>query len=66
MRSALAVSALLLVGLSGCLKTYRVEQHSVTAAGIQSDGTATFANHSDREERQWSGPWVTQPDRARP
>jgi hypothetical protein len=56
----------LLVSLAGCMRTYRVEQYSSVNAGIASDGSTSVASHVNREERSWTGPWVVQPDQARP
>jgi hypothetical protein len=66
MKSAVALGALLCLGVCGCLHTYRVEQHSVVEAGLHSDGTSSCSSHADREERQWNGPWLGQPDKIRP
>ena len=61
-----AVAALVLLSLCGCLRTYRAEQSSVVSAAVNSDGTTSCCNHSDREVREWHGPWLGQPDRIRP
>ncbi len=62
----LALWALVLFGSSGCLRTYRVEQTSNVSAGVGTDGSCNYSSHVEREERQWHGPWVGQPDHVNP
>jgi hypothetical protein len=63
---ALGVLVFLAGGLSGCLSTHRVEDHRVVNAGLNADGTSSCCSQSSREERQWHGLWLGQPDRIRP
>jgi hypothetical protein len=62
----LTLAALLLTGLGGCMRTYRVEQSSIVNAGLNSDGTSSCCSQSSRQEREWHGLWPAQPDQIRP
>jgi hypothetical protein len=62
----LAAMGLALAGLCGCVRTYHVEQSSYQSAAIATDGNASCSTQTNRDERQWTGPWVGQPDRVRP
>jgi hypothetical protein len=65
-RPMLALGALFLLGVSGCLRTYHVEQHNMMATELSTNGTCASCSHSDRNEREWTGPWISQPCRAQP
>ena len=62
----LSATACALLGLSGCLSTHHVEYHRVATTGVAPDGTVQTTRQGKESERNWHGPWVLQPDRARP
>jgi hypothetical protein len=60
------VAGLLALGLCGCLRTRHVEESHYTNCGPGPDGQPSSCSHSTHAERSWCGPWLVQPDRARP
>jgi hypothetical protein len=65
-KPALTVLAILLMSITGCIRTYRAEQYSSVNSSLNSDGTASLTRQANHEERSWTGPWLAQPDSIRP
>jgi hypothetical protein len=64
--STLLGGALLLGSLCGCMRTYHVERSSVGTTGIDTTGHVSCCQEARQDEREWHGPWFTQPDKIRP
>jgi hypothetical protein len=48
------------------MHTHRVERSSVMSTAADCAGNVSSYSHDVQAERHWCGPWVVQPDRARP
>lgn len=67
--SPAAFAAILLPALllsAGCLRTHHVEHSRIVTTGLTADGRLTHTDDGHVSERSWHGPWLAQPDQARP
>ncbi len=61
----LAAGFLAALTLSGCLSTHREEYSTTSTVGIGPQGVQA-ASDGSYSVRDWTSPWLAQPDRARP
>ena len=53
------------VSLSGCVSTHHEEFSSASTVGIGPNGVASTSDGS-YSARDWTSPWLAQPERVRP
>jgi hypothetical protein len=61
----LAAGFLAVLGLSGCLSTHREEYSTTSTVGVGPQGVQTTSDGT-YSVRDWTSPWLAQPDHARP
>jgi hypothetical protein len=54
------------LAVCGCMSTRHVESSRVVTAGLDTSGPYTTPCQFNQDARSWHGPWVCQPERARP
>ncbi len=62
---SLAACVLAALGSVGCLSTHREEYSTTTTLGVGPRGVEASSDGS-YSVRDWTSPWLAQPDRARP
>jgi hypothetical protein len=62
---SLAACFLAALALSGCLSTHREEFSTTSTVGVGPRGLESTSDGS-YSVRDWTSPWLAQPDRARP
>jgi hypothetical protein len=62
---SLAGCFLAALGLAGCLSTHH-EEYAATATWGAGPGGVEATRDGTHSTRDWQGPWLAQPDRARP
>ena len=60
-----AAGFLAALGLSGCLSTHHEEYAKTSTLGVGPNGVESTSTGT-YSARDWTSPWLAQPDRARP